>query len=184
MPLKTVVKVGSITNLSDARYCAGMGVDMLGFRVREGQESYIPPKKFQEIRGWVAGPLVVAEVYGIKHQDELSEILEHYKPDYVEMGLSEFSLFTSLPLPVILFIEEHEVLPEMHLEPAYLLSAVEPKAVYAYPLLLALQSEHDLDIALNSPQITGIALKGSHELRPGLKDYTVLAEILERLEVD
>ena len=29
MPLKTFVKVGNITNLSDARYCAGMGVDML-----------------------------------------------------------------------------------------------------------------------------------------------------------
>ncbi len=31
MALKTIVKVGNITNLSDARYCAVMGVDMLGF---------------------------------------------------------------------------------------------------------------------------------------------------------
>ena len=66
MPLKTFVKVGCITNLSDARYCAGMGVDMLGFRAVESQENYIKPSQFQEIRGWIAGPLVVAEVYGVE----------------------------------------------------------------------------------------------------------------------
>ena len=48
MPLKTIVKVGSITNLSDARYCAGMGVEMLGFNVVAGHESFIDAKKYQE----------------------------------------------------------------------------------------------------------------------------------------
>ena len=62
MPLKTFVKVGSITNLSDARYCAGMMVDMLGFRSVEGQEGYIKPAQFQEIRGWISGPLVISFV--------------------------------------------------------------------------------------------------------------------------
>ena len=42
--LKTQVKVSSITNLSDARYCAGMGVDLLGFPIQE-----ISLEKFTEI---------------------------------------------------------------------------------------------------------------------------------------
>ncbi|MDH4090073.1 MAG: hypothetical protein OEV24_06385 [Cyclobacteriaceae bacterium] len=184
MPLRTVVKVGSVTNLSDARYCAGMGVDMLGFNVQKGQENYVPPKQFQEIRGWVTGPLVVAEVYGIKRQDELNDILENYKPDYLEMGLAEFSLFASFPLPIILFIAENESVPDSHVMPAYLLSEVARNTPDTYPLLLAIKSEHDLDLALDNPHIEGIAMKGSNELRPGLKDYAVLAEILERLEVD
>ena len=42
--LKTLVKVSGIENLSDARYCAGMGVEFLGFPLAQ-----IPFEKFQEI---------------------------------------------------------------------------------------------------------------------------------------
>ena len=41
MSLQTFVKVGEITNLSDARYCAGMGVDLLGFNVVENTPGYV-----------------------------------------------------------------------------------------------------------------------------------------------
>lgn len=185
MPLKTLVKVGSITNLSDARYCAGMGVDLLGFRVVEGQVNYIPPKQFQEIRGWVTGPQVVAEVFGIKNQDELNAILDDYKPDYLEMGLAEFNLFSALPLPLILSLHEHDTIQRLHVKPAYLLlfNALKNDE-YTYPLLLEVQSNEDVQRALNDPHIKGIAMNGSSEIRPGLKDYNALAEILEQLEVD
>src|SRR6187402_1005196 len=108
MALKTFVKVGSITNLSDARYCAGMGADLLGFRVVEGHESYISPKQFQEIRGWVTGPKVVAEIYGITDAQTLTTILENYRPDFLELGVNEFNLLHTLPLPFILSVKEHE----------------------------------------------------------------------------
>src|ERR1044071_5737472 len=102
MPLKTVVKVGNITNLSDARYCSGMGVDMLGFRVLEGQPNYLSPKLFQEIRGWVTGPKIVAEIYGLTSPDQLQSIIENYAPDYFELNASEFEAFQGdLTLPCI-----------------------------------------------------------------------------------
>src|SRR5688572_33445133 len=116
MPLKTFVKVGCITNLSDARYCAGMGVDMLGFRVVEGQEDYIKPSQFQEIRGWISGPSVVAEVYGLKSPDDLAPILESFKPDYLEMSLQELSLFSTLPLPFVLAAHEHDSFANLNVE--------------------------------------------------------------------
>src|SRR5262245_49771827 len=122
MPLKAFVKVGSITNLSDARYCAGMSVDMLGFRALEGQENYIKPSFFQEIRGWITGPLVVAEVYGLTQPDQLTRILENYKPDYLEMGVKELSLFETLPLPLILAVGEDDANKTFSVEPAYLVS--------------------------------------------------------------
>jgi len=184
MPLKTLVKIGSITNLSDARYCAGMGVDLLGFGVIEGQVNYIPPGEFQEIRGWVTGPQIVAELFGIKNQKELNAVLEDYKPDYLEMGFDELSLFSSLPLPLILSLQVGDSLQRLHLNPAYLLVKELKDIFRSYPLLLQVESNDDVERALNDPHIKGIAMNGSSEIRPGLKDYNALAEILEQLEVD
>lgn len=183
MPLKTLVKVGGITNLSDARYCAGMGVDFLGFRVIYGEENHLPSKNFQEIRGWVTGPKTVAELYGLKDPGELDTILEEYKPDYLEMGLTELNLFDSCPLPVILSLTGSEV-EGFVVEPAFLLLKEISEKQYSFPLLLEVRSMGDMQSALANPLIKGIALSGSSEIRPGLKNYESLAEILEQLETD
>jgi phosphoribosylanthranilate isomerase len=87
MPLKTLVKVGCITNLSDARYCAGMGVDLLGFRVIAGSEHHIDHTLFQQIRGWLSGPKIVAECYGISEKTNITEIISQFAPDYIELNL-------------------------------------------------------------------------------------------------
>jgi len=181
MPLKTLVKVGCITNLSDARYCAGMGVDMLGFRAVEGQENYIKPSQFQEIRGWIAGPLVVAEVYGIKTPDALMAIVENFKPDYLEMGLSELSLFSTLPLPLVLAAEENDDLINLPVQPAYLISKNPFKT--SVPQLVEVQAKGEVETLLNIDNVKGIALRGGTELKPGLKDYEAMSEILEFLDV-
>ncbi|HYG20089.1 MAG TPA: hypothetical protein VD816_14225, partial [Ohtaekwangia sp.] len=123
MPLKTLVKVGSITNLSDARYCAGMGVNLLGFRVLEGQENYINPKTFQEIRGWVTGPAIVAEIYGVTSAEELRQIMADYRPDYLEMDTADFHCIGEhIALPYILSIKDSLTtnVPALRPQPAYL----------------------------------------------------------------
>ncbi|MFT7424854.1 MAG: phosphoribosylanthranilate isomerase, partial [Algoriphagus sp.] len=38
MALRTFVKINGITNLTDARYCSGMYVDLLGFTFEEGAD--------------------------------------------------------------------------------------------------------------------------------------------------
>ncbi len=182
MPLKTFVKVGCVSNLSDARYCAGMGVDMLGFRVVQGQENYINPSQFQEIRGWITGPLVVAEVYGLKNPDELKAIVENFKPDYLEMGLQELLQFSTLPLPLLLATAENDVLANLPVQPAYLISQKPFKT--PFPLLIEVHVTRDVVPLLDNNSVHGIVLKGGVELKPGLKDYEVMNEILELLEVD
>lgn len=182
MPLKTFVKVGGITNLSDARYCAGMGVDMLGFHAIEGQENYIKPSKFQEIRGWITGPLIVAEIYGLKNPEDLTQILEDFKPDYLEMGMQELSLFSTLPLPLLLALDKTTDVTGLNIPPAYVIS--QRPIQTSLPQLIEVQAMADLEGVLNDRKITGIVLRGGSEVRPGLKDYEVLNEILELLEVD
>lgn len=187
MALKTFVKVGSITNLSDARYCAGMGVDLLGFRVIEGQENHISPKSFQEIRGWVTGPQIVAEVYGITHADQLAAILENYRPDYLEFGKKEWLVLKNdINLPFILSIDSGETLASIEAEPSFIL--VRERSDLAqlandHEILLTVESTENVQ-RIDQQYIHGIALSGSNEIKPGLKQYNELSEILELLEED
>jgi phosphoribosylanthranilate isomerase len=180
MPLKTVVKVGNISNLSDARYCAGMGVDMLGFRVLQGQENAIAPKLFQEIRGWVTGPKIVAEIYGLASADDLKGIIDNFAPDYFELSSIEFATFEKhLTLPCIVSGNgssnakiEYRLLDENE-------SAGNDGAE---KILLKAISGQDVLNLIQSSKISGVALNGTPELRPGFKDYSELAEILEQLD--
>ena len=182
MSLKTLVKVGSITNLTDARYCAGMEVDILGFRAIEGQEGYIPPQKFQEIRGWINGPKIVAEIYGLTNPGDLDAIIENYKPDYLEMGLKELSLFSSLSLPVLLAVENQNDPTAFPLRPHYLIAKTSFKS--PIPLLVEVDAVDAVGPLLENNDISGIVLKGGVEQRPGLKDVEFLNDVLELLEIE
>ena len=184
MPLKTVVKVGGITSLSDARYCAGMGVDLLGFCAITGKVNYLSPAQYQEIRGWITGPKIITEIYGIENRAQLEVILKDYKPDYLELGSAELDTLGELPLPFILAIPASSTIPTVNQQPSYLLLKELTSNPGPYPCLLEVQSFQDVERAFSTPYVTGISMNGSPEIRPGLKDYEALADILEQLEVD
>ena len=180
MALKTFVKAASITNLTDARYCAGMGVDLLGFQAIETEPEHIAAPAFQEIRGWVTGPGIVAEAYGLRSASDLTFILEQYRPDYLELGLKELRLFTELPLPFILSVENRIVPENLSIRPAYIIC---PEPFESeIPLLLWVRSLDDAKRFIDDKRVAGIVLKGGAELRPGLKESEVLNDVLEFLE--
>lgn len=187
MALARFIKVGNISNLSDARYCAGMGVDLLGFRVIETATNFMSPKQFQEIRGWVTGPKIVAEIYGIDNAQKIAAVLADYRPDLVELGWDELKVMNDLQVPYILSVSEADVKKAETLtnKPAYILikdfkNGVDPGTI---PLLLELSSLRLEDIDERYSDC-GLALNGSAEISPGLKSYDDLAEVLEKLEGD
>jgi phosphoribosylanthranilate isomerase len=193
MALKTKVKVGRITNLSDARYCAGMGVDMLGFST-SGPNS-ISFDKFKEINGWITGPKLVLEV----HKTEDVEIaLSTYLANFLEVNIDLLdSLKPRDGVSLIVRIDigrwdknllstsgrqdiEHILIENYTRTNEETLKQISK----TYPILLELNdSTFKLDEVLELP-IDGIALMGSDELRPGLKDYNQLSQVLEKLDVD
>lgn len=188
MPLKTLVKVGKITNLSDARYCAGMNVDMLGFVTVESRENYLPVKDYQDIRGWVSGPKVVAEVYGVKTREELSAIIENYRPDYLELSTRELALVQNT-LPILLHLNNNESIPTAFRENIYAVITQDQNIktkTHGENILILFDATATAvkDDILNASGIDGIVLSGSKEESPGLKDYDHLAEVLENLEVE
>lgn len=67
--MKVKVKVGNISQFHEARYCAGMGVDWIGFKP-------MPAGHFAEIAGWLAGPRFAWEVESIPETTIEQTILE------------------------------------------------------------------------------------------------------------
>lgn len=193
MSLKTFVKVGKITNLSDARYCSGMGVDMLGFRVRPSDADYISPDRFKEFRGWFTGPAVVAEAWGLNSNDELNNIIDTYQPDYIELKPDSLEKINAYPLPIILTGTHSEIREAIKkwgsLKIEYMLLTDLPdietlrQICLTHKVLVALNEEDDLNKIENfGSLVTGISLHGTPEEKPGLKTYDVLGSVLEKLE--
>lgn len=190
MPLKTIVKVGSLTNLSDARYCAGMDVKMLGFQAIPDLPHYISPSRYQEIRGWVTGPQIVAEVYGLQTREQLKEIIDTYRPDYLEVGPDALPLVEESSLPLIVNLSDStnpdvaNRLKAIGDKIAYVITTGEYAASLPIPRLVKVITLTEADDALLQQNVAGIALTGSDEISPGLKSYDTLAPILEMLEDD
>jgi phosphoribosylanthranilate isomerase len=200
MSLKTLVKVSNITNLSDARYCAGMGVEMIGFVMDKFSVDYTSPEKMKEIKSWVAGVKIVGETQSADYE-EVKALVEAYEIDFIQ--ISEAVLLpqiVDLGKPIILKLEFESAHFEDYLErysqfvefflvgggdfsdfARYTLK--EYTLNYSIVLDFGITSENVNEL-LDEMQIKGIALKGSNEIRPGYKDYDELSEILEVLEED
>lgn len=191
MALKTLVKVGSITNLSDARYCAGMGVEMLGFVAVDGAANFINTQIYQEIRGWLSGPSFVAEAYGLR-PGSAATILENYAPDFIELSVNDLghiSAENSIPLIVSVenpddamsLVSKNNKIAYVVVDPSTASPGFIQMLAEQYPVLLKGDAEKTLTYLSELP-VKGITLTGSAEIKPGLKDYDHLSHILEQLE--
>lgn len=191
MPLKTKVKVSHISNLSDARYCAGMGVEILGFQVIPGLDNYVAPEVYQDFRGWVNGPTIAAELYGLSDAAQLKGVIEGYAPDYFELTWNEYSTFREfLTLPCLVYFPQASgQLPAVKDEKiVYWITDEESncddgKSASA-PILKKISSLRSLHQALSESCIHGLALEAPTALHPGVTSYEQLGDILEALEDD
>ncbi len=206
MALKTLVKISNVTNLSDARYCAGMGVDMLGFSMDADAPDYVDPQKFAGIRSWVAGVQIVGETRSTD-PDQIEQLLETYQPDALQVD--EAALLPYLHTfgkPLLLRIDlaqvtlnQLETLIQISAAGAdYLLletdapvhldadlKATLSRVAARFPVLLGsgitTDTIHEL---LAELPLHGVALRGGNEERPGNKEFGELMDILETLEVE
>lgn len=191
MSLRTTVKVSHISNLSDARYCSGMGVEMLGFRVIPGADHYLSPNVYQDIRGWLAGPGIVAELYGLTSEAQILDVVQTYAPDYFELSAAEYKRFAAaLHLPCIIYFSDPgeitSVLGRENFSHALVdehVSCADLASVTA-PVLVRISSLDRMREKLSQGCFRGIVLEGPKEQRPGVTNYEQLGDILEALEED
>ena len=204
MALKALVKISNVTNLSDARYCAGMGVDMLGFSMDADSPNYIEPKPFAEIRAWVAGVQIVGETTS-DDPDVIEQLLETYRPDLLQINEAALLPYVStFGKPLILQVDlarltldELDTLFQtgstgadyilleskapLHLDDD--LKTLLQRLSARYPVLLGTgifaANVHSL---LADLPVRGIALSGGDEDQPGNKEFGELMDILEAIE--
>ncbi|UFH56971.1 N-(5'-phosphoribosyl)anthranilate isomerase [Spirosoma sp. KNUC1025] len=206
MALQTLVKISNVTNLSDARYCAGMGVDMLGFSMDIDSPEYIEPKTFAEIRSWVAGVQIVGETTATD-PEAIEQLLETYQPDVLQVDESALLPYlTTFDKPLILRVDlslitldqlqtlfqtgiagaDYVLLESknaLHLDDD-LKSALQRLSA-RYPTLLGIGvSAANVHGLLADLPVRGIALSGGDEERPGNKEFGELMDILEAIEVE
>ncbi|UXP31536.1 hypothetical protein N6H18_14385 [Reichenbachiella agarivorans] len=196
MNLKTFVKVGNVSNLSDARYCAGFGVNMIGFNLDSNQEDAIDTTTAHEIMGWVAGVDFVME-YGSMALDQIDAVHDSENPAYIQVDtVAVANQLTELSYKVIFR------LTESHIDQTGLLDQLSPQVKF---VLVESESDYDhiksqigsikilrgydltpdnIGEIVDTAAYYGIGLLGSHEEKPGFKDYDELADILEVLEID
>lgn len=204
MSLKTFVKIGKITNLSDARYCAGMMVDVLGFNLEEGTAGYVDDQSFREITGWVAGVKFAGE-FKTAPAGEIKGATSRYALDYIEVEnidlLEELqALEQSIILKLIVASSdqveklEAQIIHAQHLAEFISIECRNPSLyedirnaltkVDPLPKIIrscGLSEANACSIA-DDPVYYGIELEASMEERPGFKDYGTVMDILELLE--
>ncbi len=101
--LRTKIKAGPITNLTDARYFAAREVTWLGFECSEGMSNYLPPAQILAIRDWVSGVQIVGS-FGLEHPEHICRTVEFLRLDAVQLSMvTPPETLSALPpeLPVI-----------------------------------------------------------------------------------
>ena len=203
------VKICGITDLADARYCAGAGADFLGFIQYEGSPRYVAPNVAKEIVGWVYGP----EPVGV-FVNESAETVNRVASD---VGFTHVQLHGNEPPDVCAEIERPVIkaVPVVHdASPEQLRWIMEPYARHVafflldthktnywggtgesfnwrlvkelardFPLFLAGGiGAHNVEEAVRTMRPLGVDLSSSVESAPGKKDFDKLADFFETFD--
>lgn len=199
MSFQYQIKLGSVNNLSDARYAAAVGINYIGFCFNPAQPGFVPPIKAKEIIDWTSGSHIVGE-FGEQEIEEIQTIAELLDIDILElenqMLPDELQVFD---LPIIKKIDLSQFTESMFKQfcTAY---AGKVQAFHFYnwehlfsnhPVLVdEVKEQVFLELQSNTPnwktllaQIKpfGIHLQGENEEKTGIRDFDELNQLLEDL---
>ena len=208
MGLATFVKVSGISNLSDARYCAGMGVNVLGFALEQEHPYYTDPEKYTAITEWLAGVEFAAE-FDTYSPEAIEKVLRTYsRIDYLQTSQTQHvAALASLQKPLIVKLDASQyredvvaladIMRDCRDQATYFLienSAASPRTDLLndllhlskqYPILLGFGLNPDnVSSLIREYPVAGLALRGGEEVRPGYRNFDELANVLEAIEVE
>lgn len=201
MALKTFVKISNVSSLSDARYCAGMMVDLLGFNIDPSSESKVSATDYSEITEWVSGVSFVGE-FSDASKDNICHALNEYSIDYIQIeDLSAVEKINLLGKPLIfkISIDTDDDLDQLKSKLSYLdelvqiiiirssnpalFDAIDAQIGY-YNANLRLLKGYGVSENDHLAKFPGIEMEATKEEKPGLKDYGDIMDVLESIEVD
>ncbi len=195
--LRTKVKINKVSNLTDARYFAAMGVDYLGFCCNVDTEMYCAPNKIKQITEWVEGPQFVLEFDGWQSEDDIQSIVNLRMAHALHFGAfssysSDFELpifkdiileniseapLTGVDIPVLRTDKPFKQLTNLEL-------SVITKLVSQRDIFLDMDFDvEDLESIMKNWPVYGLILRGGEEEKVGVKSFDTLDEIFEVLSI-
>lgn len=201
MALATFVKISNISSLSDARYCAGMMVHVLGFNLDPQSDHPVSIEDFNEISEWVSGVKFAGEFHTAK-KEEIIEVLKSSHLDYIQ--LTRMDMVEAIQLigkPIIFRIEINDSagLAELKGKLSYLDELVEMVVLKCpnenlfeeldafirfYHGNTRLLKGYGVEARVGMAKFPGIEMEASKEERPGYQDYGDIMDVLEVLDED
>tara|TARA_B100000287_G_scaffold92542_2_gene84733 strand:- start:1367 stop:1972 length:606 start_codon:yes stop_codon:yes gene_type:complete len=198
MSLKYFVHVSSISNLSDARYCSGMMVDSLGFNLDENSTNKLEIESVKEISQWINGVKLVAEfnnssekyINKILEKEEFDAIQINYENNSKNINFDRNKVLVRISNPKMIKKESNDYLkknfPEVEI---LIIDNLSSKNINYLELInekymILINPYEDINLISNTLKNKnfGLLLKGSDEIRPGLKDYDALSDLLESID--
>ena len=187
----------SITNLTDARYFAAMGVDFLGFDISGNDKDTVDIGFLTQVREWVEGPSIIGCVQGDESLNKLTKMVvdgnldgiyfNTIPPESCLKSFDSIERFIELAPGQIegppindlkLVLNTKDVLSIMDHQPDRIIQ-------FANQGNLFLNGDFD-DSFFNSALFKykpGMILLGSEEEKTGFKSFEDLDRIFERLEM-
>lgn len=194
--LKTKVILSNVTNLSDARYASGMGVDYIGFNINPENDQYVTPEQVKMITEWLSGVSIIGNIENLEeyNPDEYNtRFLQSNNRSIVEQA--DNSIFT-LDFNIDDQARIHQILSELKDKVAFFVLNVEEAVLVSHTNVLTTMCkvfnifistnyvDKIIDLTLNEIEPMGIVIYGSKEEQPGLSSYDGIADILEQIEID
>lgn len=198
MSLKYFVHVSSISNLSDARYCSGMMVDSLGYNFDENSNFKISTDTSNEISKWVNGVKFIAE-FNNSSTKYINSILDSGFFDAIELNIENTIKGLNFnPKSIIVKISDPNkinydindflssnfpnvetlIIDNLNFKNIEKLEYIDKK----YMLIINPYNDFETILKFLDKYNYGLLLKGSSEIRPGLKDYDSISNILEKIQ--
>jgi len=198
MSLKYFVHVSSISNLSDARYCSGMMVDSLGYNLDENSNDKLSIDTVKEISQWVNGVKFIAEFYN-SSEKYINKVLENNLFDAIEINMDnnveninfdKSKIIIRIPNPNKINRDSNDYLKKKFpFTESLIIDNISNETVKnlkyidnKYMIIINPFEEINLITKKIKDRNFGLLLKGSNEIRPGLKDYDSLSDFLESID--
>ena len=198
MPHLIPILIRGINNLSDARYCAGMGADKLTFILDPALPGHLDTQTVKELAGWIAGVELIGEfdqlssfeintiaaecaldAVLLRSPRSAEELAEIAPPVFVELTLESAILAQPLPTsPVGLVVELPETISAETI--AALRNIANQRPLWLGP---GLHPDRARDLSSQLP-LAGLTFPSGDEVKPGLRDFDQLEAVFEALEID
>lgn len=186
------IKLGSVNNLTDARFGAAEGVEWIGFSFDTTNPLYISPVQAEAIIGWLAGPQPVAEFAASQSLNEIEDIVRLLGFDWIQLAEPDMlHYFEGSDIQVILELDATAQGFEQYMQtpsavvkvflvkncPLSQMAALKEK----YPnILFDVEGLNQSDLEqLKQLSPYGINISGGFETAPGIRDFDEMNTVFE-----